>query len=273
MAESTLSPSDNAILAGWEESKLAAMEKPERARDSDSWRERAVERSLRTARERAVSRSERFIAVATELLHETGSLDFTVQDLVERSQMSLRAFYQHFASKDELLLAVLEDAIRTFVDGLRIRIEPEPDPLEQLRIYVTSFYGAGESANRRASAALSRYLLALTSAEPSDLARVIEPQVTLLSEIVTEGVQSGRMRSDVTAPALTILVTQTLMSAVEMNILGTQLTGEPIRGEDLWAFCRGAVTAGPVGAPPADGRLPSEGRLAPALRRSVRTRR
>lgn len=202
-----------------------------------------MERSLRTARERAVSRSERFIEVATGLLYETGNLDFTVQELVERSKMSLRSFYQHFASKDDLLLAVLEEAIRRFVESLRAEIEAQPDPLEQLRIYVTSFYGAGQRSDRQASAALSRYLLMLTSDEPSELARVLGPQVALLSRIIEAGVSAGRFRQDVSRSSLTILVTQTLTSAVEMNVLGTQLTGEPVGADDLWNFCRAAVVA------------------------------
>ncbi len=76
------------------------------------WRERAVERSLRKARARAVTRSDRFIAAANALLQETGRTDFTVQEIVERSKMSLRSFYQHFASKDDLLLALFEELIR-----------------------------------------------------------------------------------------------------------------------------------------------------------------
>src|SRR4051794_41950676 len=77
-----------------------------------TWRERAVERSLRNARAKAMSRSDRFIEVAMELLSETGRTDFTVQELVERSKTSLRSFYQHFGSKDELLLALFEEVIR-----------------------------------------------------------------------------------------------------------------------------------------------------------------
>ena len=215
-----------------------------------------------------MSRSERFIHVATELLYETGSLDFTVQDLVERSKMSLRSFYQHFASKDELLLAVFEEAIRSYVGTLRESVGVEADPVEKLRVYVTSFYGAGESSNRRASAALSRYLLMLTSADPTELARVLEPQIALLSEIVEEGVAAGRFRQDVSPAVLTILITQTLMSAVEMNVLGTQLTGEPVSAEDLWAFCASAATARtPVPAAVAPGRV------AASRRRSLTPRR
>jgi AcrR family transcriptional regulator len=217
------------------------------ANREEGWRQRAVDRSLRTARERAVSRSERFIQVATGLLLESGNLDFTIQDLVERSEMSLRSFYQHFASKDELLLAVFEEAIRGYVTSLRVQIDAESDPVEKLRIYVTGFYGAGESSNRQASAALSRYLLTLTSAEPSELARLLEPQTTLLSEIITEAAAAGRLRTDLATSTLTILVTQTLMSAVEMNVLGTEL-GSPVKATDLWAFCLAAVSGPAVPA-------------------------
>ena len=204
-----------------------------------SRKEQSVERSLRTAREKAESRSERFIAVATQLLAETGNLDFTVSDLVERSGLSLRSFYQHFAGKDELMLAVFEEAVRSFVELLRTSVEAEVDPVEQLRVYVTGFYGASDdTANRQASAALSRYLLLMTSSDSADLARVLAPQIELLSEIISR----GGFRADIPPSALTVLVTQTLMSAVEMNVLGTELTGQPITTDQLWAFCLSAVT-------------------------------
>jgi AcrR family transcriptional regulator len=207
----------------------------------DGWRQRSVERSLRTAREKAESRSDRFIRAASELLFETGNLDFTVQELVERSKMSLRSFYQHFGSKDELLLAVFEGSIATYVDSLRSSIEQIDDPLERLRAYVDSFYQAGRGPNQAASQALSRYLLLLTQTHPSELARVLEPQVALLSEILEAGVASGQLRRDVAPASLTLLITHTLMATVEMNVLRTHLTGEEIGPEDLWAFCAGGV--------------------------------
>ena len=40
--------------------------------------------------------------------NDTGK-DFTVQDVVERSGQSLRSFYQYFAGKHELLLALFEE--------------------------------------------------------------------------------------------------------------------------------------------------------------------
>src|SRR4051794_41643141 len=92
-----------------------------------TWRERAVERSLRNARAKAMSRSDRFIEVAMDLLNETGRTDFTVQELVERSKTSLRSFYQHFGSKDELLLALFEEVIRMSSEDWRQLVDEQDD--------------------------------------------------------------------------------------------------------------------------------------------------
>ena len=54
------------------------------------------------------SRANRFMRSALAILGETGKADFTVLEVVERSKTSLRSFYQHFSTKDELLLALIE---------------------------------------------------------------------------------------------------------------------------------------------------------------------
>src|ERR1700744_5804064 len=61
--------------------------------------------------EAEVTRADRFIKTAVEILGETGRTDFTVQEVVARSKTSLRAFYQHFGSKHELLLAPFDRTI------------------------------------------------------------------------------------------------------------------------------------------------------------------
>ncbi|MGK2852511.1 MAG: TetR/AcrR family transcriptional regulator, partial [Microbacteriaceae bacterium] len=56
----------------------------------------------------AESRPARFMKSALEILGETGRTDFTVLAVVERSKTSLRSFYQHYSTKDELLLALVD---------------------------------------------------------------------------------------------------------------------------------------------------------------------
>ena len=53
---------------------------------------------------------ELFLDAARELMND-GATEFTVQEVVERSGQSLRTFYQYFAGKYELLLALFEESI------------------------------------------------------------------------------------------------------------------------------------------------------------------
>src|SRR5579872_2505960 len=100
--------------------------------------------------EAEITRGDRFIKTAVAILRETGRTDFTVQEVVARSKTSLRAFYQHFSSKDELLIALLErtmaqssqawraettglastEAIKLIID--RISAEPESSTQDSL---------------------------------------------------------------------------------------------------------------------------------------------
>jgi AcrR family transcriptional regulator len=210
-----------------------------------SWRERAVERSLRTAREKAMSRSDRFIQVAMELLSETGRTDFTVQELVERSKTSLRSFYQHFGSKDELLLALFEEVIQISTDDWRRQVDSQPDAVAGLETLVVTMYGqAIDQTMGGVSRALTSYHLQLAESRPSDYARVLAPMRNLILELVEAGVKSGHVRDDIDAETLAMILMQTLVAAAHMHALGAYLTGDPLDAQRLWAFCLGGLTAG-----------------------------
>ena len=206
------------------------------------WRERALERSLRSARDRALSRSDRFMAAATDLMRETDRTDFTVQEIVERSKMSLRSFYQHFASKDELVLALLEEGIRGVIERLRVQVDRHDDPVDRLRTFVTGLArltegDIGSGTNR----AFTVYHLRLAESHPTEFSHAIAPQVGLLLEILEAGVATGQFRSDLSTAQLATIVTQTLVSAMHMHVLGVQVADARITGQDLFSFCLGGV--------------------------------
>src|SRR6476646_4064728 len=90
------------------------------------WQQRALDRSL--------------VEAAMALLDETGALHFTVQDVVDRSKLSLRSFYQTFASKDDLLLALFEEYVAAAADWQRDRMAKHEDPVDQIRDFLTSLW-------------------------------------------------------------------------------------------------------------------------------------
>jgi hypothetical protein len=87
--------------------------------EEPAWKQRAVERSIKTAKLRAGQRVQRFLDAAQAIIIEKGSTDFTVQEVVDRSRQSLRSFYLQFDGKHELLLALFEDALSRSADQIR----------------------------------------------------------------------------------------------------------------------------------------------------------
>ena len=183
------------------------------------------------------TRDARFIKTAVEILGETGRTDFTVQEVVARSKTSLRAFYQHFSSKDELLIALLERtmaqsaqawhaetigldstaAIKLIID----RISAEPESSTQ------------DSLNR----AMNLYNQHLSETRPRDYARVLSPLHDLLRDVIQRGITEGVFRANLDVGPAAAIVTQTILGALRLHWLGAELTGSPIDAAHLYDFC------------------------------------
>jgi AcrR family transcriptional regulator len=203
--------------------------------------ERSVTRSLTVARARAVDRYERLVGAAFDLLAETGSTDFTLQDVAVRAKVSLRAFYQHFSSRDDLLLAVFEHGIASSRPVLAEAMARHADPVEALHAYVTTFFGLVFDDEHPQNRPLTAHHLHLAQTNPSALARALAPRDELLLGALRRGVEAGVFRSDIDVGSLALLLSQTLTAIVHTNVLGTHVVGAPLDVDTVWAFCLGAV--------------------------------
>ena len=160
------------------EGRPEATAKPTSTDDQErlsGWQQRALDRSLVEAKRRALDKSNGFVKAAMELLDETGALNFTVQDVVDRSKLSLRSFYQTFASKDDLLLALFEEYVATAAEWQRDRMAKHDDPVDQIRDFLTSLWVGKLSPE--VVRALAVYNMTLSSTRPADLAHALEPQL------------------------------------------------------------------------------------------------
>src|SRR5204863_4499126 len=110
------------------------------ATEGGTWRELAVARSLDPARVRAEKRVQRFLDAALDLMQRSPDKEFTVQEVVERSGQSLRSFYQYFAGKYELLLALFEESVRSTAEQLREVVDEEDEPLDRLHRFAVEYY-------------------------------------------------------------------------------------------------------------------------------------
>jgi AcrR family transcriptional regulator len=212
--------------------KPTSTDDPERL---SGWQQRALDRSLVEAKRRALDKSNGFVKAAMALLDETGTLNFTVQDVVDRSKLSLRSFYQTFASKDDLLLALFEEYVATAADWQRDRMAKHDDPVDQIRDFLTSLWVGKLSPD--VVRALAVYNMTLSSTRPADLAHALEPQLLVLLEAVERGIASGQVRDDIGSRRLAEILLHTGNAAVQTTILHTGNESP----DDVWAFCLGGL--------------------------------
>ncbi len=98
--------------------------------------ERAVERSLAARRRSAEESIERLVDAAFEIIRTTGTLEPTVQSIVTAAGLSNQAFYKHFRSKHELLVAVLDSGIERLAASLERRMAKAADPRGAVRAWM-----------------------------------------------------------------------------------------------------------------------------------------
>jgi AcrR family transcriptional regulator len=200
------------------------------------WQRQSMHRSLQVARARAHARSNRFVTAATQLLQEKGNTDFTVQDVVDRSKMSIRTFYKYFATKEDLLVAVYETVVaREAVPRLKKSIEKHRDPLLRLRGYIEGLIELAAKTGP-AGRTLTNYQNRLAESRPADLARAMKPQFDLLVELIKDVSRTRPLRRDLTVETAARLTHYTVMAAVQGRVLGAKSAFE-IPAQTIWQFC------------------------------------
>ena len=204
------------------------------------WHERTVERSLKTARERAISRGDKFIKAAGELLRTTGRADFTVQEVVDRSGMSLRSFYHHFATKDDLLLGVIEEEVRRYITFIRPKLEAVGSPVEKLELMLTTSFGSHHE-KIPGSRGMVLFHWNLAESRKEEFVATLAPQIALIREILEDGIADGSFTADLPVEIQASLLTHTLLSLLDMRVLGVELVDEQVTGDQLVTWCLAAL--------------------------------
>ena len=209
-----------------------------------AWAERLAERSptVQRSRDRSVQQARVLVDAARRLIAEQGE-NFTTQELVREAGVALQTFYRYFASKDELLLAVLEDLIREGCEGFAARAEGLTDPIERLRSHVLAVAEPLTVAddNRAGARFIASEHWRLSAIFPDEMVTVTRPFSSLVEAEIIAATATGQLVS--ADPARDAwMVTQLLLSVFHHHSFAD--TADPTVGDDLWRFCLHGLGAG-----------------------------
>jgi TetR/AcrR family transcriptional regulator len=208
--------------------------------DERAWTERAAERSpaVQRSRRRTIAQAKQIVEAAEHLLETQGG-QFTTQQLVKEAGVALQTFYRHFAGKDELLLAVLEDLVAAGVREMARQADGIADPVARLRFFVTRPIELLENqpnANKMVTAEHWR----LYQLFPRDVARTTKHFSDLLEPDIEAASLTGALNSlDPERDAATI--TKLVMAMVHHYAFIELGDNTQVINGHLWRFCLGAL--------------------------------
>ena len=157
------------------------------------WQRRVVDRSLDDAKRRSIDRGARLIRAAAKVLDRTNGESLTVQEVADEAGQSLRTLYQYFSSKDDLLLAVYEEAMRTYARLITAAVKSLQDPLERLAggimasARMPAMHGSGVDRG------LSHLRLQLSQARPALVASAQAPVTAFFRGLIADAVAAGQL--------------------------------------------------------------------------------
>lgn len=137
---------------------------------------------------------ERIIDAASQLL--TAGLGIAVTDVLDRAQLSTRAFYRHFDSKDALLLALFRRDTERVHGQLEAAIAAAPNPRAALVAWIEGTLRLIDDPRRRTRALVfGSEEVARARGLAAERQRMHDAQVASLTRILTAGRTDGSFPS------------------------------------------------------------------------------
>jgi AcrR family transcriptional regulator len=195
------------------------------------------------------------VEAAHALLEEGGQEALTIRAVLGRTGLARRAFYERFAGKDDLVLAVFEERLHAAAATFTRQIVQLASPMDRLKLIVTSLI-LGHHANDggrnrpeggfdRLGVALTREHLRLADSCPAELQKALQPLLSLIADLLSDGIKAGQVR-DVPPQRLATLIYNLVSTTLHREYLapGGSYTDAARRIElanDIWDFCRRAI--------------------------------
>jgi AcrR family transcriptional regulator len=211
--------------------------------EEPAWKQRAVERSIKTAKLRAAQRVQRFLDAAQAIIIEKGSTDFTVQEVVDRSRQSLRSFYLQFDGKHELLLALFEDALSRSADQIRAATSSQKDPLERLKVAIELLFESSRPDPTAKRPLFTDFAPRLLVSHPAEVKIAYTPLLALLSELIEGAAEAGQLRAEINPKRMAAMTMQTVTFVAQSGGGSDDATTHPITADEVWDFCAHGLAA------------------------------
>ena len=224
---------------------------PDAVNSGTTWMDRVVARSVERAAasprdrrtpssiaQRALRPATRIVQAATELSHQDDTASFTVQDVIDRADVSLQTFYRHFGGKDDLILALIEEEVTRGAEGYRKRLARLDDPVARVESVIKGPFARG---SRRDPGMVTREHIRLLDTHAREVWAADAPYRNLLAETIRAAQDAGEFLG-VDADEEADMITTLVLSRFHQLVLGAESRSFAREAGHIWAFCLAALS-------------------------------
>jgi AcrR family transcriptional regulator len=209
---------------------------------AESLRERLVERALAAQRAQAADEVDRLVEATYRVMAAQGTVEPRVRDILKEADLSTQTFYRHFASKDELLLVILDDGRRLLAGYLAHRMEKvrAKGPEAEVRAWIEGMLA--QAADPAASTRTRPFIAEvrrLGDLHPEEQQRSMRVMADLLTAAVGRGVEDGVFEAD-DVEVVSTYVYRLVVGVMEEHVLEASAP-EKVEVDHLVAFCLKAL--------------------------------
>lgn len=195
----------------------------------------------------AAAERKAILDAALRVMRKNGYAECQITDILAEASLSTRAFYRHFKTKDEVLIAIYRENAETTSRRLAEKVAAAASPPEQLQVWIEETLSLGYDRRRA-----SRVLVFASEAarRATGYAEENELAATALSAPLLEALEAGTASGmfptcDPAADAVTI-------HTIVWRLVGEALSGSPSMTEQaardhVMRFCLPALGVRPAG--------------------------
>lgn len=197
--------------------------------------ERMVEETARSERRNRVAA---LVTAAMALAREEG--DFTVKQVAERAGVALQTLYRHFGTKDELVLAVIEEDVAEGAAHVASIAATLDDPVERLRAIVRQPIMTAAEGSMTGLRFHVMERARLVELHPEEVEAALSPYRDLLIRAISDASEAGEVHPVDEARDADVVL-HLVMTYAHSVAFGAAARRPSEVADFIWDFCLAAL--------------------------------
>ena len=188
-------------------------------------------------------RKHQIVQNARKIVATQGMTAFTIQELAKDVGLSEGAIYRHFKSKDDILLALIQDIERNLLDAVSESARPEDGALDHLKHLLERHFSAMERRDGVSFVVIGESLRFADHRVNQATRQMVESYLEMIEGILKTGVEKGEIDADVDTEAAAVMFFGMIQASVTLWSFSNRAHPLVQHNTSLWSMFINGLTS------------------------------